>query len=127
MLDRTVASSPLHPIHDPALLAFIKCHVTSLAKWHALRALGEQPDRWLDTVSLSRHCSGGHGLVRALADLAREGVVEQMSGSGGQALYRLNSDDPTTNVVCRLVSTLSHNHELRQIVVAHVLQTAGVP
>src|SRR5690349_3747573 len=28
---------------DPALLAFIKCHLTSMARWNILRVLGEDP------------------------------------------------------------------------------------
>ena len=28
---------------DPALLAFVKCHITSLAKWEVLRVLAPRP------------------------------------------------------------------------------------
>ncbi|MBI4493969.1 MAG: hypothetical protein HY690_14360 [Chloroflexi bacterium] len=120
-----LAPSVLHPDHDPAVLAFIKCHVTSLPKWHVLRSLCSQPGRWLDATSLSRQSGhAGGGIAQALAELAREGVLEQACGPYGEPLYRLDAEDPTTTVVCRLAAAISQSHELRQILVANLQQQA---
>src|SRR6266542_5526179 len=46
----TIASAEL----DPALLAFVKCHITSFVKWDVLRALAEQVGFWTDPAVLAR-------------------------------------------------------------------------
>lgn len=121
MWDTTPSSNRGLPALDPALLAFIKCHVTSLARWHALRTLHDHRDQWLDVSSLGRRSgSAPEPVAQALAELAREGVVEETSGP----LYRLSSDDPTATVLGRLIAALASSLEVRQLLVAHLRQTA---
>lgn len=104
---------------DPALLAFIKCHITSPVRWEVLRVLASQDGAWLGIDQLAR---GSHRpvaeLARALADLAADGVVES-SGADG-ARYRLPADEPTSVVLHRLIEEATHNRELRAIIVAHI-------
>lgn len=39
----TTSSALGRPERDPALLAFIKCHLTSITRWNILRVLSEDP------------------------------------------------------------------------------------
>ena len=62
---------------DPALLAFVKCHVTSPLKWEALRVLAAQNGEWLRIEQLAQ---ATHKplveLTPTLAELVSEGVLE---------------------------------------------------
>lgn len=121
MLAQSV-SPGLYSSQDPALLALIKCHLTSLAKWHGLRALCQQPDSWHSAADLARRLGEPESEVsRALDQLADEGVVERTVA--GRPAYRLRADDPTTSVVRRLITVLPQSRELRQILVANLQQS----
>src|SRR2546421_9881170 len=62
---------------DPALLAFVKCHITSPVKWEVLRILASQDGAWIRAEQLARQSHRPPGeLTRELADLAADGVVE---------------------------------------------------
>ena len=39
---------------DPALLAFVKCHVTSPVKWEVLRVMAGQDGAWTRAEQLAR-------------------------------------------------------------------------
>ena len=79
---------------DPALLAFIKCHVTSPLKWEVLRVL---------------------------ADLVLDGVVEIVpAAAADEVSYRLASDEPTSVVLHRLIDAATHSQQLRGIIAAHL-------
>ena len=39
---------------DPAMLAFVKCHVTSAVKWEVLRILASQDGAWVRSDELAR-------------------------------------------------------------------------
>src|SRR5215216_5840114 len=77
---------------DPALLAFVKCHITSPLKWEALRVLAEHNGVWLDTARLARaaHRTPTE-ITPTLAGLVAEGIVEELDGT-----YRLPPDEPTS-------------------------------
>ena len=109
---------------DPALLAFVKCHITSFVKWDVLRALAEQPGTWTDSSSLAREMARPFAKVdEALVELSAEGLVEAVGPADVRA-YRLNEDEPTTVVLKRLIARVTRSQELRRIVVAHILQGA---
>ena len=108
---------------DPALLAFVKCHVTSTLKWEALRVLASQQGRWLGADELARATHKDLGaVVGAIAELTQEGVVEALPG---QLLYRLPPDEPTTVVLRRLIEEATHNRELRSIIANYLLRSRG--
>ena len=109
---------------DPALLAFVKCHITSFTKWDVLRALSDRVGFWAELSQLARDTHRPAGKIReALDELSREGIVEQ-AGSPQVPMYRLGSDEPTTVVVTRLIARATRSRELRQIVVAHIVRAA---
>jgi hypothetical protein len=117
VVDSLAGVRPRVPDHNPGLLAFIKCHVTSLAKWHALRALADHLDEWVDASLLERQSGSPAGTMpKALAELAAEGVIEETAGP----VYRLRADDPTARVLDRLLTTVARNREIRQIMIAHM-------
>jgi hypothetical protein len=106
------------------LLAFVKCHITSFVKWDVLRALAEQTGSWTDSSSLARDMARPMPKVdEALAELRAEGLVESL-GPIDERVYRLNTDEPTTVVLKRLIAKVTRSQELRRIVVAHILQGA---
>jgi hypothetical protein len=117
-------STPLEQV-DPALLAFVKCHVTSALKWEAMRVLAAQ-DSWLTIDQLARgvHKSPAD-LSGVVKELAAEGLVEDSEPDGVRLL------EPTAVVVRRLIDTATQSQELRAIIVANLqhsrLRTASAP
>jgi len=113
---------------DPALLAFVKCHVTSALKWEVLRVLAGQDGTWLSAELMARamHKTSAE-LSTVLAELNAEGVVEHAEGVG----YRLPPLEPTSVVLRRLIETARHSQELRSIIVANLqhsrLRTPSAP
>jgi len=123
-LSSTPGLDEFNPIQepDPALLAFVKCHITSLAKWEVLRVLGSQVGAWVCGEALVR---GTHRPVAevslALEALVADGVVEGLAGaSPGDVSYRLPADEPTSIVLRRLIDSATHSQELRAIIAAHL-------
>jgi hypothetical protein len=110
---------------DPALLAFIKCHLSSMARWNILRVLSEDPGyQWpLDEVTRLVHGSGD-ATYRSLEALADEALVERHEGQDGPA-YALEGTGPTARLLARLQTEAARNHSLRQIIVARMLQEPG--
>jgi DNA-binding transcriptional ArsR family regulator len=110
---------------DPALLAFVKCHINSVAKWDALCVLADRVGVWHDVGDLAHALNMPKDKVAAaLADLANDGVVEERRQGSASAVFRLPEDEPTTVVVERLFRAARRNQELRRIVVAHMLRGA---
>ena len=107
---------------DPALLAFVKCHVTSLAKWEVLRVLASHDGAWVRGEQLTRSTHRQlTEVARALADLVADGVVEsQVSPTLEDESYRLPVDEPTSVVLRRLIHSATHSQELRAIIAAHL-------
>lgn len=107
---------------DPALLAFVKCHVTSLAKWEVLRVLASHDGAWMRREQLTRSTHRQlTEVARALADLVADGVVEsQVSATLEGDSFRLPVDEPTSVVLRRLIQSATHSQELRAIIAAHL-------
>ena len=107
---------------DPALLAFVKCHVTSPVKWEVLRILASQNGAWIRADQLARQSHRPPvELTRAIADLAADGVVEVLpAAASDDASYRLPADEPTSVVLHRLIEAATHSQELRAIIAAHL-------
>lgn len=107
---------------DPALLAFVKCHVTSPVKWEVLRILASQDGAWIRADQLARQCHRPPGdLTREIADLAADGVVEVLHSAAPEDVsYRLPVDEPTSVVLHRLIEAATHSQELRAIIAAHL-------
>ena len=80
----TMSAALGHPERDPALLAFIKCHLTSMTRWNILRVLSQDPGyHWsVDEVARQAHGSGD-GTRSSLEELAAEGLVERYDGPDG--------------------------------------------
>ena len=113
-----------NPGLDPALLAFVKCHITSFVKWDVLRVLAEQVGAGAAPSQLARELNVPIDKVRAaLADLTSEGIVEHASPLE-EPVYRLPADEPTTVVVRRLIEKATRSQELRRIVVAQILRAS---
>ena len=76
---------------DPALLAFVKCHVTSPVKWEVLRVLASQEGAWTRADQLARRSHRRScELTQAVAELAADGVVEILAaGAPEDVSYRL--------------------------------------
>jgi len=102
---------------DPALLAFVKCHVTSPLKWEALRVLTTQDGAWFSVEQLARVTHKQSGELNAtLGELVAEGVVEAQDGDVPS--YRLS--EPTAVVLRRLIDVTTHSQELRAIIAAYL-------
>jgi hypothetical protein len=114
----------VHSELDPALLAFVKCHITSFVKWDVLRSLSDGVGFWTDPSTLAHELNRPADKVGdALNELTYEGIVEK-SGMQGEPVYRLCDGEPTTIVINRLMARATRSQELRRIVVAHILQGA---
>ncbi len=112
------------PIAEPdaALLAFVKCHVTSPAKWEVLRVLASQDGAWVRADQLARTTHRQLGeITAALADLSGDGIVESLATAAPEDVsYRLPADEPTSVVLRRLIDAATHSQELRAIIAAHL-------
>lgn len=114
----------VHPELDPAMLAFVKCHITSFVKWDVLRSLSGHVGFWNEPVALARELNRPIEKVQeALDELCAEEIVEVV-GPRSERVYRLREGEPTTVVVNRLMARATRSQELRRIVVAHILQLA---
>jgi len=117
-------SSPGLEQLDPAMLAFVKCHVTSAVKWEVLRIIAGQDGAWVaaDQLARSSHRQPP-ALTQALADLAADGVIEASTTTAAtpaEARYRLPADEPTSVVLHRLIQAATHSLEVRAIIAAHL-------
>ncbi len=110
---------------DPALLAFVKCHVTSALKWDVMRVLSEVPGGCIGVRAIaSRVGRPVEAVCAALESLAEEGLVESASGpEGTEAFYRLDPMEPSSVVLRRLIDTSTRSQELRGIIAAHLVRT----
>jgi hypothetical protein len=114
------------PEHDPAFLAFIKCHLTSLARWNILRLLSEDPGYPWSVDELARQAySSGAASGRLLDELVAEGLVERCDGSDGPT-YILDGAEPTSRVLTRLLIEAGRDQGLRRIIVARMLAGEGL-
>lgn len=107
---------------DPALLAFVKCHVTSPVKWEVLRVLDSQDGAWTRAEQLARRCHRQRREIsQPLAELVADGVLEVLlSAAPDDVSYRLAADEPTSVVLHRLIDAATHNQQLRAIIAAHM-------
>lgn len=111
---------------DPALLAFVKCHISSFLRWDLLRLLSDDHRRWREAAELARELQRpAEAVASTLEQLVEEGIVEARRAPSGAAIYRLDPLSPSTRVVERLLSMATRSQELRQIIVARVVQ--GTP
>jgi hypothetical protein len=116
----TINSLGHRPQSDPALLAFIKCHVRSVATWDALCVLARDIDRWFTQEQLERELMMSPARVSAaLLDLVRDGVIQCQTDALG-SVYRIPANEPSTIVIERLFSAARVDQDLRRIVVAHM-------
>jgi hypothetical protein len=119
-LSPTPGLDPSDP--DPALLAVVKCHITSPARWEVLRVLATNDGAWVrgDQLAHTTHRNLPE-ITEALRELTEDGVVEAMAEpSGEQGSYRLPVDEPTSVVLRRLIESATHSQELRAIIAAHL-------
>ena len=107
---------------DPALLAFVKCHVTSPVKWEVLRTLANQTGVWIRAEGLARYTHRQlPEITEALKDLAADGVVEVLPAAAHEDVsYRLPADEPTSIVLHRLIEAATHSQEMRAIIALHM-------
>ena len=107
---------------DPALLAFVKCHVTSPVKWEVLRLLASQDGAWVRVDHLARSTHRPRAdIALAIGELAADGVVEVLATPAPDDVsYRLPANEPTSVVLRRLIHAATHSQELRGIIAAHL-------
>src|SRR3954453_11148988 len=98
---------------DPALLAFVKCHITSPVRWEVLRILASQDGAWMRAELLQRQSHRPPPeLQLALSELVGDGLVEmQATPSPEDVSYRLPADEPTSIVLHRLIEAATHSQE----------------
>jgi hypothetical protein len=110
---------------DPALLAFIRCHLTSMARWNILRVLSEDPGyRWSPDEVARLALGAGDATRRSLEELATEGLVARHDGPDGTS-YALVGTEPTARLLARLQIEAARDHGLRQTIIARMLEGRG--
>jgi DNA-binding MarR family transcriptional regulator len=110
------------PEHDPALLAYLKCHVTSFTRWDVLRLMVNFGERWTDAQEAARVLHKCEATIEAtLRELVEEGLVEAGPSRFGVRAYRMSPLEPSTLVAERLVQAAQRSHELRELIVARIL------
>ena len=123
----SAVSSGHRPEADPALLAFIKCHVRSVATWDILCVLAREVGCWFTQDQLERELGMPPARVSAaLRDLVHDGIIEPATDSLG-GVFRIPTGEPTTIVIERLFSAARVDQNLRRIVVAHMAHGHEAP
>ncbi len=119
---------PLTTGLDPALLAFLKCHVSSIVRWELLRTLAPRKGTWVGLRTLAQQVHSSVASVQqTLAELVSEGIVETSDSPLGEPCYRLNPDDPSTRVVERLIAASARDQELRRLIIARIVNGSRRP
>jgi hypothetical protein len=114
----SIPDSGHRPETDPALLAFIKCHVRSVATWDVLCVLARNVGHWFTLDHLERELTLAPARISAaLVELVSDGVIE--SDAIG-TVFRIPVDEPSTIVIERLFNAARVDQNLRRIVVAHM-------
>ena len=109
--------------HDLAILAFVKCHLTSFLRWDLLCLLARFETRWIDALEAAHELHKPLSAVQAeLAELRREELVEAQPSPNGAMAYRLDPQEPSTRVIERLVHAATRSQELRRIIVARLVE-----
>lgn len=122
MLDVETSGPSARIESDPALLAFLKCHVTSFLRWDILALLAATGPTWTEAAEIARELQKPLASVQAvLAELADEGLLDVDRTPRDASAYRLDPNEPTTRVVERLVSVATRSQALRQLIVARVV------
>lgn len=109
---------------DPALVAFVKCHLSSFRRWTLIVALVESMGHKVDLLALVGMTRLSIEELRStVAEMVAEQLVEEDNGK-----YWLDPDEPTTLVMKRLVGAVksSDGQPLRQLMVARALQRDNV-
>lgn len=121
----TLSTYPGHVEHDPALLAFVKCHVSSFLRWDILRLLANSGDRWLEAADAAGLLhKPAQAVSTALEELRREGLLKRRRSPRGSYIYRMDPEEPSSKVVGRLVGAATRSQELRQIIIARLVNGA---
>ncbi len=121
----TLSRALVRPEHDLALLAFIKCHLTSFTRWNLLRILTESPDYCWPVSEVAHQAHGSGEAARStLEELVTEGLVQRHDGPAGPA-YSLDGAEPTVRVLTRLLAEAGRSQELRQLIVTRILEHGG--
>jgi hypothetical protein len=116
----SIPDSGHRPETDPALLAFIKCHVRSVATWDVLCVLARNVGHWFTLDHLERELTLAPARISAaLVDLVSDGVIESDTDAIG-TVFRIPVDVPSTIVIERLFNAARVDQNLRRIVVAHM-------
>ena len=87
---------------DPALLAFVKCHVTSSVKWEVLRVLANQDGAWIRAEHLAR---SSHRQSCELARAVAERAIGKVAGG-------LRAENPGTALAPLAAPTVVPNESL---------------
>jgi hypothetical protein len=110
-----------HVAVDQSLLAFIKCHVTTLSRWGILCVLVSSSNHWSEPQEIAQLVRQPANVVATtLLDLALEGVLCTQWGPEG-SVYRLAAAEPSGRVASRLVAEVPKSLALRRFILAQVL------
>ncbi|MBI4582050.1 MAG: Rrf2 family transcriptional regulator [Planctomycetes bacterium] len=109
---------------DPAMLAFVKCHVTSPLTWDVLHYLAEHEGQPIGTDEIARQLHKPvTDVQRVMLELADAGVLQELaSRNGAGPSYRLPPEEPSSVVLRRLMEASRRSQDLRSIVAAHLLR-----
>ncbi len=122
----TMSGALGHPERDAPLLAFIDCHLTSIARWNIVRVLTESPEYGWTVSAMARAARAtGEATWIALDEFAEEGLVRRRDGPDGRT-YALEGTESTARVLARLLAGAQRDRELRQVIVARILKHGRV-
>ena len=103
---------------DLALVAFVKCHVTSPLKWEVLRVVAERDGQWIQTMDLASllHRTSTE-LIPVLREMQLEGLLNLKADGLSLELPTL---EPTTVVLKRLRQIAMRSPEMRGLIAANL-------
>jgi hypothetical protein len=109
---------------DPAMLAFIREHITSFTRWDVIRFLYENPNTEDTAESLARFVGRApHVIAAETQEMQEEGVLEAGT-MGERTVYRLTADEDTRKLIADLVDA-TRDRTFRMKLVYHILRAGG--
>ncbi len=124
MEERSAFMADIMDEMESEVLAFIKKHVVSFARWDLIKFFHENPNTQDTAENLARYIGRRvEKVAEELGPMVAEGILSR-SSQGGHSVYSLTREASTLAIIGRLVEA-SRDRTFRMKLVYHILRAGG--